>query len=114
MLQFVIFKMVQLSLINGMSPMSLVGFCFYGSLQARDNCIQDGYHFVKISNKLLNKHGTKEVSGIIIIIFTHVLFLIEPMQSANEYFLRGHDTAMSAGDTEYAMVTFVCYAQVTF
>lgn len=91
-------KLVQLSINFGYSPISPVGFTYFGMLCARLGDIREGYSFVKIGRRLLDRPGYNKVAGEVISMSTQVMCFVEPLQSANEYFLDGHSAAMAAGD----------------
>mmetsp|Transcript_32408 Transcript_32408/g.58578 ORF Transcript_32408/g.58578 Transcript_32408/m.58578 type:complete len:391 (-) Transcript_32408:18-1190(-) len=110
LLPIVTIKMVQLSIKHGMSPMSPVGFTYYGMLLARLGNIREGCRYVRIGRKLLDRVGSNEVAGEVITIGTQVMCFVEPVQSANEFFLRGHAAAMLAGDMSNAMASSMTYA----
>lgn len=103
-------KMVQLSLSYGYSPMSPLSFTYYGMLLARRGSIREGYSYVKIGRKLLDRIGYNEASGEVIIMGTQIRCFVEPVQSANEFFLQGHDAAMSAGDMHNAIMSSFMYS----
>lgn len=97
-------KMVQLSIAHGMSPVSPIGFVFFGQLLARLWYIKDGCHYVKIALKMLDKFGTKEIAGEVIAIATQIKCFVQPVQATLESHLQGHTIAMAAGDTHGALL----------
>ena len=74
-------KMVQLSLAHGMSPVSPIGFVFFGQLLARLGYIQDGCHYVKIARKMLDRFGTKEIAGEVFAVSTQIMCFVQPVQA---------------------------------
>ncbi|KAL7547670.1 hypothetical protein ACHAWF_010954 [Thalassiosira exigua] len=108
-------KMVQLSIKHGMAPGSALGFTYFGALIARRASIHEGYRYVKIGRKLIETGGMYDaVAGEVISIGTHVMCFVEPLQSATEFFLRGHAAAMSAGDISNALMSRMFYAVCSF
>ena len=76
--------------------------------------IREGYKYVKIGRKLLDKPGYNEMGGEVISIGTQIMCFVDPVQCANEFFLQGHDTAMAAGDMSNAMMNRLAYAVGSF
>jgi len=76
--------------------------------------IREGYKYVKIGRKLLDKPGYNEMGGEVISIGTQIMCFVDPVQCANEFFLQGHDTAMAAGDMSNAIMNRLAYAVGSF
>jgi len=81
-----------------MSPMSPVGFVYFGSYLAKTRHISDGYRYVKLALSLLDKVGSRESAGEVICIATQVKCFVEPLQAALEYHDEGYAASMAAGD----------------
>jgi len=107
-------KMVQLSIARGMSPMSPIGFTYFGQLLARLGNIHEGCRYVKIGRKLLDRLGSKEVAGEVIATGTQILCFVEPVQATLENHVHGHETAMKAGDTHGAFLNSLLYIPTLF
>lgn len=107
-------KMVQLSIAQGMTPVSPMGFVYFGQLLARLGYIQDGCRYVKIARKMLNKFGTKEVAGEVIAIATQILCFVEPIQATVEFHDDGRSIAMVAGDVHGACLNSILYVATMF
>ena len=107
-------KMVQLSLARGMSPMSPLGFAYFGQLLARLGDFQSGCRYVRIGKKLLDKLGSKEVAGEVIAIGTQILSFLQPIQSTLESHVEGHNTAMAAGDVHSALLNSLAFVGMLF
>ena len=101
-LPIITLKMVQLSISQGMSPLSPVGFVHFGKLIASLGYFNEACRYADISRKLLDKAGTKEVAGEIYAMSTSMMCFREPVQSAAEFYTEGITTALAAGDTVYA------------
>ncbi|KAL3798700.1 hypothetical protein HJC23_004451 [Cyclotella cryptica] len=54
---FLTLKMVQLTILHGLSPLSPIGFAFFGSLLAKLGNIQLGYKFILMAKRLLYSEG---------------------------------------------------------
>mmetsp|Transcript_4484 Transcript_4484/g.8609 ORF Transcript_4484/g.8609 Transcript_4484/m.8609 type:complete len:739 (-) Transcript_4484:970-3186(-) len=107
-------KIVQLSITRGMSPISPLGFTYFGMLLARLGDIREGCRYVRIGRQLLDRIGSKEVAGEVICSGTQVLCFVEPVQSTLETHVQGHTTSMAAGDTHGALLNSVCYVATSF
>jgi len=107
-------KIVQLSITHGMSPVSPLGFTFFGMLLARLGDIREGCRYVRIGRKLLDRIGSKEVAGEVIALGTQIMCFVEPVQATLETHVQGHTTAMAAGDTHGALLNSVCYVGTSF
>jgi len=103
-------KMIQLSMKYGHSPISPLAFTYFGMLLARLGNIREGYSYVKMGRKLLDRPGYNEVAGEVISMATQVMCFVEPVQSANEFFLQGQAAAMSAGDMNNAIMSSLVYS----
>ena len=97
-------RIIQLSLIHGMSPVSPVGFVHFGSYIAKFGDISGGYHYVKLARSLLDKVGSRECAGEVICFGTQVVAYVEPVQAALEHHHEGYAAAMASGDVMQAAV----------
>ncbi len=107
---YVMQRIIQLSLLHGMSPVSPVGFVYLGSYMAKLGYIREGYHYVKLASSLLDKVGSRESAGEVICIGAQVRFYVEPLQATLEYHIEGFAAAMASGDSVQAAlnITFFC------
>eukprot|EP00984_Skeletonema_dohrnii_P018848 scaffold8915_cov95-Skeletonema_dohrnii-CCMP3373.AAC.1 len=101
---YVTFKIIELSLTHGMSPVSPLGFGYYGSYLAKQGNINDGYHYVKLALSLLDKVGSRDSAGDMIALCTQVKTYVEPLQAALEYHHEGYAAAMASGDSSQAVI----------
>jgi len=92
-------RIIQLSLLHGLSPVSPIGFVHLGSSMAKLGDIRGGYHYVKLALALLDKVGSRESAGEVICFGTQVRVYVEPLQAALEYHNEGYAAAMASGDT---------------
>ncbi len=111
---FVASKIIQLSLAYGMSPVSPIGFTYYGSYLAKQWNINEGYYFVKLALSLLDKVGSRENAGEVILICTQVKLYVEPLQAALEYHHEGYTAAMVSGDSSLAVINLFSYDTSNF
>ncbi|KAK1740120.1 putative AAA ATPase [Skeletonema marinoi] len=95
---YVMQRIIQLSLLHGMSPVSPIGFVHLGSYIAKLGDISEGYHYVKLARSLLDKVGSRESAGEVICTGTHIRSYIEPLQATLEYHNEGYTAAMASGD----------------
>lgn len=107
-------KMVQLSIIHGMSPISPLGFTYFGLILARLGDIHEGCRYVRIGKRMLDKMGSKEVAGELIGVATEVLTFLEPLQSTLESHVDGSNVAMAAGDVHSAILNKTFYVALSF
>ena len=103
-------KMVQLTLAHGLSPMTPIGFAYFGALLTRLGDAREGYRYAKIARGLLEKINSKEVSGEVIAVSTEVVCFVDPVQTANEFHSQGHIIALAAGDVVHAMLNILFYS----
>jgi predicted ATPase len=106
---FVTQKIIQLSLSHGLSPVSPIGFVHFGSCMAKLGDISGGYRYVKLALSLLDKVGSRESAGEVIIIGTHVRAYVEPLQAAIAHYDDGYAAAMTSGDTNIASLNRLCF-----
>lgn len=102
-------KIIHLSLSYGMSPVSPIGFVYFGASLAKIGNIDEGYHYVKLALSLLDKVGSRENAGEVIAIGTQVRAYVEPLQAALEYHNEGYAAATKAGDVNQAMCNSILY-----
>jgi hypothetical protein len=95
-------KIITLSLLHGMSPVSPIGFVYHGSSIAKLGDITEGYHYVKLGFSLIDKVGSRESAGEAFAIGTHVRAYVEPLQATLEYHNEGYAAAMASGDVSMA------------
>uniref|UniRef100_A0A7S2KE53 Uncharacterized protein n=1 Tax=Skeletonema marinoi TaxID=267567 RepID=A0A7S2KE53_9STRA len=107
-------RIIQLSLLHGMSPVSPIGFVHLGSFIAKFGDISGGYHYVKLARSLLDKVGSRESAGEVICIGTQVVAYVEPVQAALEYHDDGYAAAMAYGDVIQAAVNNVFFCMSSF
>eukprot|EP00985_Skeletonema_marinoi_P011411 scaffold5430_cov122-Skeletonema_marinoi.AAC.1 len=100
---FVTQQIIELSLAKGMSPMSPIGFVYFGSLISKRRDISSGYRYVKLALSLLDKVG-RECAGEVICIATQVKIFVEPIQAALEHHNDGYAASMVAGDVFNAVL----------
>jgi len=91
-------RIIQLSLLHGMSPVSPIGFAHLGSYTAKLGDISEGYHYVKLARSLVDKVGSRESAGGVICIASPVRSYVEPLQATFEYHNEGYAAAMESGD----------------
>jgi len=101
---FVTQKIIELSLAKGMSPMSPIGFVYFGALTSKRGDISEGYHYVKLALSLLDRLGSRESAGEVICIATQVKCFVEPVQAALEYHDEGYAASMASGDVFSALL----------
>ena len=100
-------RIIQLSLLHGMSPVSPIGFVHLGSYIAKFGDISGGYHYVKLARSLLDKVGSRESAAEVICIGTQIVAYVEPVQAALEYHDDGYAAAMAYGDVIQAAVNSI-------
>eukprot|EP00984_Skeletonema_dohrnii_P017276 scaffold7833_cov101-Skeletonema_dohrnii-CCMP3373.AAC.1 len=100
---FVTQKIIELSLAKGMSPMSPIGFVYFGAFISKRGDISSGYRYVKLALSLLDKVG-RESAGEVICIATQIKIFVEPIQAALEHHNDGYAASMVAGDVFNALL----------
>jgi hypothetical protein len=101
-------RIIQLSLLYGMSPVSPIGFVYFGSYIAKLGDINRGYQYVQLALSLLGKVGSRENAGEVICIGTQVRTYLEPLQAALEHHNEGYAAAMTSGDISQATINTFC------
>ncbi len=100
-------RIIQLSLMHGMSPVSPVGFVHLGSYVAKLGDISEGYRYVTLARSLLDRVGSRESAGEVISIGAQVRAYIEPLQATLEYHNEGYTASMASGDIGQAALNTV-------
>ena len=90
--------MVEITIEYGMSPMSPIGFVYFGSLVAKLGDIKGGYKFASLANSLINNMKLREIAAHVFYVSTDILFFIEPVCIANENRKQIEAIALAAGD----------------
>lgn len=99
---FITMKIIQLTIENGMSPMSAIGFAYFGGMIAELCDIRSGYRYTKLAKALLDKNVCNEIAGEVLFLSSELLSYIEPLPVTNEYRSQGESVAMAAGDIHWA------------
>jgi hypothetical protein len=95
-------QMIKLTIDHGLSPMSAIGFAYFGGMVAELGDIRGGNRYTQLAKALLDKIQNSEIAGEVIWLSTESLSFIEPLQIANEYRKQGQAMAMAAGDIHWA------------
>ncbi|KAL7480275.1 hypothetical protein ACHAW6_005968 [Cyclotella cf. meneghiniana] len=112
---FVTLKMVQLTMLYGLSPVSPIGFVYFGSLLANRGNIGLGHQFTLLAKGLLEKLEAGEVAGEVICVATEVARFIEPLHTARESLtIEGESAAMAGGDIRWACLNRLQYCTMMF
>ncbi|KAL7485069.1 hypothetical protein ACHAW6_010670, partial [Cyclotella cf. meneghiniana] len=106
---FVTLKMVELTILHGLSPASPIGFAFFGSLLAKLDNIRLGHAFMMLAKRLLYRLDAKDIAGEVIGVGIEVQCFVEPMLAANERRTEGESVAMKAGDIHSACLNRALY-----
>eukprot|EP00804_Cyclotella_cryptica_P031040 CCRYP_013586-RA/>CCRYP_013586-RA protein AED:0.40 eAED:0.38 QI:0/0/0/1/0/0/3/0/254 len=91
-------KMVEITIAHGMSPMSPIGFAYFGSLVVKLRDIKGGHKFTSLARSLVDKMKLKEVAGEVFWLSTEILCFVEPLSIANENRKDGEAIALAGGD----------------
>eukprot|EP00804_Cyclotella_cryptica_P013696 CCRYP_016138-RA/>CCRYP_016138-RA protein AED:0.23 eAED:0.26 QI:0/0/0/1/0/0/2/0/855 len=102
-------QMVKLTIDHGMSPLSAVGFAYFGGMVSELGDIRGGFRFTRLAKALVDKFQSSEIAGEAIWLTTESLCFIEPLQTANEYRLQGQAMAMATGDIHWACLNKASY-----
>ena len=91
-------KIIQVSLMYGMSPQSPVGFALYGNYLALvRNEFEEGYRYVKLALSLMKKSPSRAQDGNIMFQANYTKLHVEPMQSAIELYSDATRASMKSG-----------------
>lgn len=105
----VVLQMVILSIEHGMSPLSPLAFVVYGSFLASMGDIREGCRYARISKALLDKVGSRQVTGNVMAYFAQLMAYSSPVQSAIEFHIEGGKAAMTSGSTVYGLMNAMLY-----
>jgi hypothetical protein len=102
------FKMIQISLTYGMSPLSPVGFAQYGNyLALAKDEFEEGYRYVKLALSLMKKMPSRAHDGTTIYYANLTKLHVEPMQSSIEGYLDAYEASMKSGNPLALQSSFV-------
>ena len=107
-------KMIQLSIDHGMSPVSPIGFTYFGQHVATCGDIEQGCRYVNIARKLLDRIGSGEFAGEVIGMGSQLLHFVKPVQTTIELHTEGYTIGMAAGDMQGAMLNLAYYCGIAF
>jgi predicted ATPase len=105
-------KMIQLSIDHGMSPVSPIGFTYFGQHIATCGDLKEGCRYVNIARTLMKSLGSKEFAGEVIGFGSQLLHFVKPVQTTVELHTEGYTIAMAAGDMQGAMLNRAMYCGV--
>lgn len=101
---FILSKMIRLTLKHGMSPHSPLAFVQYGNFNAlMYQNYEVGYHYVKLGLALMKQSSSRVQDCQVIFFSAYTRLHVEPLQAAVELFLDGFKAAMRSGATRDAM-----------
>ena len=106
---FIILKMVQLTLSSGLSPVAPFGFVCFGSFIAKIGDLAAGHRLSLLAKSLLTSPDTKDFAGSVISRLAEISSYVEPLPAANELRIQGEVAAISVGDTQSACVCRCLY-----
>jgi hypothetical protein len=106
--------MIRLSIDHGMSPVSPLGFTYFGQHVAACGDIEQGCRYVNLARKLMRRIGSKEFAGEVIALGSQVLHFAKPIQLTREYHTEGYTIAMAAGDMPGAMFNSMYHSLLGF
>ena len=92
-----------------MSPVSPIGFVYFGSLLGKLGNVQLGHKFILLANRVLHKLDAKHIAGEVIGVGIELQCFMEPLLAANERRVEGESAAMMAGDVQWACLSRMLY-----
>jgi len=114
-MQIIPFKMMQISLTYGMSPLSPVGFALYGNyLTLVRGEAEEGYRYVNFSLSLMKRMPSRAYDSEVMFYATPTRLRVEPIQSSIAYFTDAYKAAMTAGSMRYALGCSAHYDNCSF
>ncbi|KAL7547548.1 hypothetical protein ACHAWF_010831 [Thalassiosira exigua] len=111
---FVTIKMVQLSIVHGMSPLSPMGFTHFAQLLARLGSFDEARRYVGIAQKLSERKAFNECGGDVVCVGTQVMCFLEPVQSLLEKHVEGQTNSQLSGDIPGLLYNSVVYVATVF
>ncbi|MEG4942882.1 AAA family ATPase [Microcoleus sp. F4-D5] len=111
MFPLIIFKMVNLSLQYGNSPLSALGYVTYGMLLCGVlSDIDSGYQFGKLAIRLVEQFHAKELKAKIDLYFNcFIKHWKEHIQTTIQPLLEAFQSGLETGDIEYTFYSAWCY-----
>ena len=91
-------KMVGITVNCGISPMSPIGFAYFGSFVAKLGDIQSGYKLASLAKSLVTNMKLREIAAQVLFILSDILCFIEPLSIANDNRIETEAVALAAGD----------------
>ncbi|KAL3800897.1 hypothetical protein ACHAW5_002048 [Stephanodiscus triporus] len=107
-------KMIQFSIDHGMSPVSPIGFTYFGHHVATLGYVDEGCRYINIARKFLDKIGSKEFAGEVITTGAQLLHFVSPVQVTLEFYAEGYSVAMAGGDMHGAMANSGYHVLISF
>ncbi|KAL7503900.1 hypothetical protein ACHAXN_005761 [Cyclotella atomus] len=106
---FMILKMVQITVAEGLCPSSPFGFACFGSFIAQMGNIAAGHRFVLLAKSLLNKVDERETACDLLCVLAEVQAFVEPVQAANELRAQCETASLRVGDVHTACLCRLQY-----
>ena len=108
-------KIVKITLKNGVSPVSCMGFASLGMLALTMGDIDKAFHFGELSLLLLETCGAVEYMPRVYAAFYGVIYSWKnPITHSLEPLLRAHRVGLQTGDVEFASLCSSCYCFLAF
>ncbi|MEG4577932.1 serine/threonine-protein kinase PknK, partial [Microcoleus sp. N3A4] len=108
----VVFKMIDLCLTYGNSPLSAFAYCIYGTLLCTVmGDINNGYNFGQLSVNLLDQFNAKEIKAKVYYMFNaFIRHWKEHIKETKEGLIQTFNSGLEAGDMEYAGYSMLIYS----
>jgi hypothetical protein len=103
-------RMVQLTMLHGISPSASTGFCYFGSYLGHLGSFHIGHTFAKLGRSIATKLGAQQEMGAVLALMGEIKCFIEPASAAAELFCEGESISTSCGDTFWASISRLRYA----
>jgi hypothetical protein len=94
-----IMKMVQLTMLHGISPPASSGFCYFGTYLGHLGSIHVGHRFAQLGRSIAMKLSARQEMGAVLLVLAEIKSFVEPAFAAAELYREGESIALSCGDS---------------
>jgi hypothetical protein len=107
-------RMVQLTMLHGISPSASTGFCYFGTYLGRLGSFHVGHRFAQLGRSIAMKLGAQQEMGAVLSMLAGIKSFVEPASAAAELFCEGELTSLSCGDIFWASTNRLQHAVNSF
>lgn len=110
---YVAIRIIQMTLSDGVSPVSPIGFSTFAGLLANNGLMDEARRCITCAKSFLGMVESNESAGEALSIIAEVSTYLEPLQSINEFYRQGEKESLLAGSVHWACMIRVQHCMIS-